>query len=189
MSYCKDCGTEIPEGATFCPSCGKKVEVDPWGTPASKENTQNNTAQENATQTAAADPWGTPANKVNTQNNTQNNSTQNNNTEYTQNTQQANKPYVEDSYSVLSILGLVFIFVLSPFIGLIVSIVAFNDAKKNNSAKSKSLSKAGIIVAAVLLGLSVLAVLVYVIVYVVIIVGSGALVGLASTAALSALVI
>ncbi|MGN0806136.1 MAG: zinc-ribbon domain-containing protein, partial [Candidatus Coproplasma sp.] len=25
MRYCKSCGSELPEGAVFCPSCGRNV--------------------------------------------------------------------------------------------------------------------------------------------------------------------
>ena len=34
MMYCKHCGTELAEGATFCPTCGKLVEdgQDPFAT-------------------------------------------------------------------------------------------------------------------------------------------------------------
>lgn len=59
-----------------------------------------------------------------------------------------------DSYSSMCVVGFVFAF-LSPLIGLILSIVAFNDAKKTGSGKTLSLSRAGIIVSAVLLGLGV----------------------------------
>ena len=59
-----------------------------------------------------------------------------------------------DAYSALCILGFVFAF-LSPLVGLILSIVAYNESKRTFSQKSMSLSKAGIIVSAVLMGLFV----------------------------------
>ncbi|MDE7087804.1 MAG: hypothetical protein K2O67_06395, partial [Clostridia bacterium] len=59
-----------------------------------------------------------------------------------------------DTYSALCILGFVFAF-LSPLVGLILSIVAYNESKRTFSQKSMSLSKAGIIVSAVLMGLFV----------------------------------
>lgn len=33
MPYCRDCGTEMPEEARFCPSCGATVEVKTPATP------------------------------------------------------------------------------------------------------------------------------------------------------------
>ena len=33
MPYCRDCGTEMPEEARFCPSCGATVEVRTPATP------------------------------------------------------------------------------------------------------------------------------------------------------------
>lgn len=63
--------------------------------------------------------------------------------------------FIEDKYSAMSILGFVFAFI-SSFIGLILSVVAYNEAKNTGSEKSKGLSKAGIIVSAVMTGLGVL---------------------------------
>ena len=61
-------------------------------------------------------------------------------------------PTNTESYSVMSILGMVFAFVES-LVGLILSIVAYNDAKKTGNTKSLSLEKAGIITSSVFLGL------------------------------------
>lgn len=61
-------------------------------------------------------------------------------------------PSFNDSYSAVSILGLVFSFI-SPLIGLILSIVAHSDAQRTGSLKSQTISKAGIIISAVILGL------------------------------------
>ncbi len=64
-----------------------------------------------------------------------------------------------DSYSGLSIAG----FVLSFFgglLGLILSIVANNEAKSTGSRKSQTLSKAGIIISAVYIGIEVLVVII-----------------------------
>lgn len=60
-----------------------------------------------------------------------------------------------DSYSTLSIVGLVLAF-FTALVGLIVSVVALNEAKTTGSAKSQSMAKAGIIVGAIEMGLSVL---------------------------------
>lgn len=61
-------------------------------------------------------------------------------------------PSFNDSYSAVSILGLVFSFI-SPLIRLILSIVAHSDAQRTGSLKSQTISKAGIIISAVILGL------------------------------------
>lgn len=79
-------------------------------------------------------------------------------------------PVQTDYYTVLSIVG----FVLSFFqcvIGLVISIIAYNDAKKSGNSKSMTLSKAGIAVSAVLMGLAVLVIVLY-IVFIVIAIGS-----------------
>ncbi|MDE7083995.1 MAG: hypothetical protein K2O81_01980 [Clostridia bacterium] len=55
-----------------------------------------------------------------------------------------------DAYSPVCILGFVFAF-FSPLIGLILSIVAHSEAQRTGSLKSRSLSKAGIIISAVFL--------------------------------------
>ena len=85
---------------------------------------------------------------------------------YAQNS--APRPVV-DSYSSMCIAG----FILSFFwtlVGLILSIVAHNESKKTGSAKSLSLSKAGIIVSSVFLGIEAFAVIVCI---ALIIVGAG----------------
>ena len=68
-----------------------------------------------------------------------------------------------DSYSGLSIAGFILSFVES-LIGLILCIVAYNEAKKTGSQKSLGLARAGIIISAVIMGLAVLAVIVYIII-------------------------
>ena len=62
--------------------------------------------------------------------------------------------YGADTYSGLSIAGFILSF-LGGLLGLILSIVAYNEAKKVGSQKSMTLSKAGIIISAVLMGLGV----------------------------------
>lgn len=54
----------------------------------------------------------------------------------------------EDIYSVLSIIGLVFVFVF-PLVGLIISLIAYNNAKTEGSKKSMELSRIGYILAIV----------------------------------------
>ena len=61
-------------------------------------------------------------------------------------------PQYTDSYSALSVAGLILAF-FEPLVGLILSIMAHSDAKKTGSGKSLSLAKAGIIVSAVFLGI------------------------------------
>lgn len=62
---------------------------------------------------------------------------------------------VNDSYSTMSIIGLVFS-LLGGILGLILSILAYNEAKRTGSQKSKSMSKAGIIISSIYLGFVVL---------------------------------
>jgi hypothetical protein len=38
MPYCRNCGTEMPEDARFCPSCGATVEAKAPATPEAAEN-------------------------------------------------------------------------------------------------------------------------------------------------------
>lgn len=38
MPYCRNCGTEMPEDARFCPSCGATVEAKTPTTPEAAEN-------------------------------------------------------------------------------------------------------------------------------------------------------
>ena len=81
-------------------------------------------------------------------------------------------PPVADSYSTLSILGFVFSFI-SALVGLILSILALNDAKKTGSEKSKTFAKAGIIISSVCMGISVLASIIVGIVSLAIVIGAG----------------
>lgn len=118
MKYCRDCGSEIPDDAVFCPSCGRSV---------------------------------------------QDGANQGNNTYYNG---YNNPPYYEDKYSTLSIIG----FVLSFFIaigGLIVSIIALNEAKATGSVKSRNFAKAGIVISSVEIALYVLIIIISVIVTIV----------------------
>lgn len=57
----------------------------------------------------------------------------------------------QESYIPLTVVGFVFAFV-SSLVGLILSIVAFKNAKEVGNTKSMALSRAGIIISAVLLG-------------------------------------
>ncbi|MGN0823658.1 MAG: zinc-ribbon domain-containing protein [Candidatus Coproplasma sp.] len=135
MRYCKGCGSELPDGAVFCPSCGRNVQND------AQSERQNNTY------------------------NNYNNNANGNRTfdsEYCQNDnyQRANGYSNPESYSPLTILGLVFSFVTS-LVGLILSIIAYNEAKRVGSEKNISLSKTGIILSSVFLGLEVFAVILF----------------------------
>ncbi len=68
-------------------------------------------------------------------------------------------PYSDgDKYSVMSILGFIFAFIF-PVVGLILSIIAYNETKTVFSPKSRNFSKAGIIVSAVILGCEALCVI------------------------------
>lgn len=78
---------------------------------------------------------------------------------------QSSLPNYNDSCSALSIVGFVLCFVWS-LVGLIISIVAHNEAKRTGSEKSRSLSKAGIIVSSVFLGITALAVLIWLIIFI-----------------------
>lgn len=104
-----------------------------------------------------------------------NGSTRNFNTEYCQNEnnyQRSNTYYDRnDSYSPLTILGLVFAFV-AALVGLILSILANNEAKRTGSQKNLSLSKTGITLSAVFLGLEVFAVVIVVIIVIIIACGA-----------------
>lgn len=51
-----------------------------------------------------------------------------------------------ESLSVLSIVGFIFAFIM-PLVGLIVSIVAYSNAKSSDDEKSRRFAKAGIIIA------------------------------------------
>ncbi len=115
MKYCKGCGSEIPDDAIFCPSCGRNVQND-------GQSTAGNT--------------------------------------YSQYNNNYNNPpvYPADKYSVISILGFVFAF-LEPVVGLILSIIAYNQAKTEGSLKSQGFAKSGIIISSVFIGLAVFAVI------------------------------
>ena len=65
-----------------------------------------------------------------------------------------------EKYSVMCILGFVFAFIESV-VGLVLSIIAYNEAKNSDNKKSLTLSKAGIIVSSVMLGASALLVVFY----------------------------
>lgn len=79
---------------------------------------------------------------------------------------------VADTYSTMSILGLVLSF-FTALVGLIVSVLALNEAKRTGSAKSQSMAKAGIIIGAVEMGIGVLSVVIYIIVFFVALGSSG----------------
>lgn len=63
-------------------------------------------------------------------------------------------PQVQTPLSTLSIVGFIFAFLMS-LVGLILSIVAYNNAKQECDLRSKNFSQIGIILSAVFLGLSV----------------------------------
>ena len=71
-------------------------------------------------------------------------------------------PPVVDTYSGLSVGGLILAF-FEPLIGLILSIIAHNEAKRIGSQKSRSMSTAGIIISAVIMGLCALVILFWII--------------------------
>lgn len=89
--------------------------------------------------------------------------------------QPAPQPVV-DSYSTMSILGLVFS-ILGSIIGLIISIIAYKDAKNTGSQKSMAMSKAGIIISSIELGIAVLVVIVYIIIIIAMIATAGSIAG------------
>ena len=128
MRYCKGCGSELPAGAVFCPSCGRNVQNDAQ---AERQNDTYNNANGGRTFDS----------------------------EYRQNDNynRTNSYSNPESYSPLTILGFIFAFVAS-FVGLILSIIAYNEAKRIGSEKNISLSKTGIILSSVFLGLEFFAV-------------------------------
>lgn len=69
-------------------------------------------------------------------------------------------PPILDSHSTLSVIGFILSF-FTAIVGLIVSIIAYSDAKRTGSSKSKSLSLAGIIISAVEIGVVVVIVCFY----------------------------
>ena len=145
LKYCNHCGKELLDDAIICPSCGCGVQFNGQFNGAPNYN-NGNYQQQNA-------QYGNPQNNYGQY-------------QYSQHQRQQTPPYA-DKYSPLSIAG----FVLSFFgsfviVALILSIVAYNEAKNTGSLKSKSLSKAGIIISSIVLGL---AVVVFVIFYIMII--------------------
>lgn len=77
----------------------------------------------------------------------------------------------QSSLSVMSILGFVFAFVAS-IVGLILSIIAFNTAKKEGDLRSQNFSRAGIIVSSVMLGVYVLIVILAIVIVAIVAAGS-----------------
>lgn len=77
----------------------------------------------------------------------------------------------QSSLSVLSILGFVFAFVAS-LVGLILSIIAFNNAKCEGDLRSQNFSRAGIIVSSVMLGVYVLIVILAIVIVAIVAAGS-----------------
>lgn len=68
--------------------------------------------------------------------------------------------------SPLAIVGFVFAFI-GPLVGLICSIIANKNAVQENDERSRSFSKAGIIISAVLLGIEVLSILIVAFVFII----------------------
>lgn len=66
---------------------------------------------------------------------------------------------LDNSYSTMSVIGFVLAFFI-PLAGLIVSILSYSAAKKENSPKSATLSKAGIIISAIEIALYIIAVVI-----------------------------
>lgn len=125
----------------YCTHCGKQVLDDAIICPGCGCSVQygNNNGNTN----------GNNMNKGSAQNN--------NNAQ-----QQQHVPPAVDSYSGMSIAGLILSF-MSPLIGLILSIIANNEAKRLGSDKSQTMSKAGIIISAVILGIAAVVVIIYII--------------------------
>ena len=73
-----------------------------------------------------------------------------------------------DSMSTMALLGFIFSFI-SSLVGLILSCLAYKTAVAENDAKSKTFSKAGIIISSVSLGVGVVGGICGIIAYVVII--------------------
>lgn len=44
--YCRNCGADIPEGATFCGNCGMKISAEPENQPKSPEQPRENCYQQ-----------------------------------------------------------------------------------------------------------------------------------------------
>lgn len=62
-------------------------------------------------------------------------------------------PQIQDSFSPISVTGFVLSFIVA-IAGLIVSIIAHNEAKRTGSGKSVGMSKAGIIISSVSMGVA-----------------------------------
>ncbi len=73
-----------------------------------------------------------------------------------------------DNMSMMALLGFIFSFI-SSLIGLILSCIAYKTAVAENDSKSKTFSKAGIIISSVSMGIGVLTGIIVAIVYCVII--------------------
>lgn len=155
MKYCQNCGKQIPDDALFCPSCGKKVFIDPWATAPNVGDSKTTSSNSSSSKTFESEYCQSDNySKNNSSTNTSANSTTVNNT--STNT---------DSYSALSIVGMVFAF-LSSLIGLIISICAYNEAKRTGSQKSMGLAKTGIIISGVFMGIAVLSIILIIIIVV-----------------------
>ncbi|MDE5943150.1 MAG: hypothetical protein K2H30_02965 [Clostridia bacterium] len=73
--------------------------------------------------------------------------------------------------STMALLGFIFSF-LSSLVGLILSCIAYKTAVRENDEKSKTYSKAGIIISSVLMGLGVVIGIIYGVVVAGLIIGS-----------------
>ena len=145
MKYCSHCGKEVLDDAIICPGCGCSVQYGHTGNGGfTKSNNNGN-------------------NNYNNNNNSSYNNSYNNGNNNAQQQQQPYVPPYADSCSGLSIAGLIMSF-FQPLIGLILSIVAHNEAKRTGSLKSTSMSKAGIIISSVFLGIAALIVIIYIII-------------------------
>ena len=162
MKYCQNCGKQIPDDALFCPSCGKKVFIDPWATAPNVGDSKTTSSNSSSSKTFESEYCQSDNYSKNTSNTGANPTTVNNTSTNT------------DSYSALSIVGMVFAF-LSSLIGLIISICAYNEAKRTGSQKSMGLAKTGIIISSVFIGLAVLLGIIYFIIIVIGVSSLGAL--------------
>ena len=70
------------------------------------------------------------------------------------------QPAQNKNTNILCILGFAFAFIFTV-VGLILSIVGYNQVKNTDDATGKSLAKAGIIISSVFLGLAVLIFVIY----------------------------
>lgn len=160
MKYCQSCGSQIPDDSVFCSSCGKRVN-DPWTTNSgTHKNNPSHSSQEKSFESEYCQGSNYSKNSTYTSGYTY---THSNNTSSN-----------SDSYSPLAVLGMVFAF-LASLIGLIISICAYNEAKRTGSQKNLGLSKMGIIISSVFIGLAVLSVFALIIISIVGIASLGAL--------------